>query len=340
MGWLFDPESSHNLGGYPLSRLLILLQTRDILEDIHREVDLREVMALADFSNARVRPNERELFEVSVPNVGRFDVLIDQIKLEPWEDFQILIEVKVNAAINIPQCTKYITHIESKRKEGVYILPVFIAPQQFLIGTSTKLFGDERWIALSYQDVYDDVIDPCLQHQSISSFGLSTLSEYVKTLKYKQKGDKSLAITQKDRELAKALFDKHEPAIRVLYEILSQSMEDVDSLSADINGIKPSDIKIRVNGQIFVGQSISRLYGQVLKYLVDGDYLNGLEIPIPSGSKRYLIASEPKHQQGNGFLKPVSYKSFHMEANKSRDGGLSDLAKLVHLCKLSFEIVP
>lgn len=340
MGWLFDPQSSHNLGSYPLSRLLILLQTRDILENIRREIDLREVIAVADFSNACVRPNERELFEVSVPNVGRFDVLIDQIKLKPWNDIQILIEVKVNAPINVAQCTRYIAHIESKRTKGVYILPVFIAPQQSLIGTSEELFGDERWIALSYQDIYDDVIDPCLQHQNISPFGLSTLNEYVKTLKYKQKGDKSLAITQKDRELAKVLFDKHEPAIKVLYEILSQSMDDIDSLSADISGTKSSDIKIQVNGRDFIGSSISRLYSQVLKYLVDGNYLDGLEIPVPSGSKRYLIANEPKHQQGNEFLKPVSYKSFHMEANKSRDTGLSDLAKLVHLCGLSFRIVP
>ena len=128
LGWLFDPESSHGLGEFPLARLILLLKAEDTLTTAKRGIDLNELLAQGDFSDARVRPNERELAEISVKGVGRFDILVDQIKLEPFQEVQILIEAKVKAQIDSVQCGKYIAHIAQKKTGGTFIIPVFVAP--------------------------------------------------------------------------------------------------------------------------------------------------------------------------------------------------------------------
>ena len=338
LGWLFDPQSSHGLGTYPLSRLLLLLQMQDKFDPLQREVNLHHIFAQDTMHNARVRPNERELTEVSVAAVGRFDVFIDQISLAAWQDIQILMEVKVGAPIDKHQCDRYLKYIESRKQSGFYILPVFVAPQSYLTSTSVNLFGSDAWIAISFQDIYDEVIEYCLNHQSISSFGKFTLQEYVKTLKYQQKGGKPLAISQTDSDIVQKLFEQHEPAIRALYDILSQVNDEVEPLDAGGNAAKQG-FKIQVGSQEFKATSISKLYTQVLKYLHDNGHLAQLELPIASGSKRYLLATQPKHQQGNPFVRPAAYEGYVMEANKSRDGGLSDLAKLLQICGLSMKTI-
>ncbi len=219
LGWLLDPNSSHSLGLFPLTRLLLFLSIQDTLPTATRGIDLKELLVTGDFSSARVRPNERELTEVTVGDM-RFDVLIDGIKAELWDEVQLLIEVKVKAKINSEQNQKYINYIEEQKKKRILILPVFVAPTGKLKGTN--VLGSETWLRVTYQDTNDEIIEPCLQHPTISQFGKFTLSEYVKTLKYRQQGGEPLSVTQKERDMANSLLEKHEPAIRALYEILSQ----------------------------------------------------------------------------------------------------------------------
>jgi len=338
LGWLFDPKSSHDLGLYPLNRLLLLLQIEDTLDVAVRDIDLNQLLAQGNLSQARVRPNERDLVEVSVTGVGRFDTLIDQIDLPPWKEIQLLIEIKVNAPIDKNQCQKYISYIEIKKKENILIIPVFVAPDSHLIGSSNDLFGDDSWIRLSFRDIYDDIIEPCLSHRKISDFGKYTLGEYAKTLKHRQKGGEPLVITQKDRDMVNALMDKHGSAIQALYDILSQGSDEFEPLNPGGNTTKEA-IRIKVGNTIFSEPSISKLYQRVLRFLDDGGYLNNIELPIASGAKRYLLAREPYHQQGNPFLKPVDHKGYYMEANKSRNSGLSDISKLLNACGLSLETI-
>lgn len=337
LGWLFDPKSSHRLGIFPLTRLLLFLSTRDTLSVNKRGIDLSELLAKGDFSEAQVRPNERELTEVTVGNM-RFDVLADRINFEPFKEVQILIETKVKARIDPIQCGKYIAYIAQRKVEGVFTIPVFVAPTSKILGTPVELFGDESWFGIDYQSIYDEVIEPCLQHPSISAFGKFTLSEYVKTLKYRQQGGEPLATTQKERDIVNALLEKHEPAIRALYEILYQSYDEFEPIAVDNQQARQS-IKIKIGQTIFEEASVTKLYQQVLKFLYDGGYLDKLELPIATGTKRYLLAKEPKHQRGNDFVKPVEYRGYYMEANKSRDSAVQDLVKLVEQSGLSLQVV-
>ena len=248
LGWLLDPRSSHGLGTYPLTRLLLLLQTQDELDTRQREVNLHHILVQGNLENARVRPNERDLTEVSVATVGRFDVLIDSIVYQNWTDVQVLIEVKVKAAIDQTQCNKYIEYSRQRRKDNVYLLPVFVAPSIRLSKTPIELFGNDAWIPVSFQEIYDDVIEPSLAHNDISVFGRFTLQEYVKTLKYRLNGGEPLALTQTDREMVQTLFERHEPALRALYEILSQSIDDFEPVQVGGTAAKVM-IKILVDGK-------------------------------------------------------------------------------------------
>lgn len=242
----------------------------------------------------------------------------------------MLIEVKVKAKISKSQNKKYINYIEKQEREDrTLILPVFVAPTSTLGGTGN--LGSEKWIGVTYQDINDEIIEPCLQHPSISPFGRFTLSEYVKTLKYRQLGGEPLSITQKERDMASALLEKHEPAIRALYEILSQEKEPIGPLPQTPNAA-PTIISVKVDGASFNATSVSDLYKQVLRFLDAKGCLEKLESPIATGTKRYLIAREPKHQRGNDFVQLIDHNGYYMEANKSRDSALRDLGKLVKLC--------
>lgn len=336
LGWLLDPMGSHQLGLFPITRFLLLLKAQDTLSAQDRRIDFNQLLSQGDFTRTRVRPNERELAEVAVVDVGRFDIFVDGIDLLPWKEVQLLVETKVKDKVNKNQCSKYITYINKRAQDSVLIIPIFIAPAKQLIGTPSQLFGDNSWIAVDYQDICDEVIELCLQHPSISTFGQFTLSEYIKTLKYRQKGGEPLAITQQERDMVNALWEKHEVAIRALYEILSQSNDDVAPLTT-VGGQAQNSIKIKIGNKVFDEPSVTKLYDQVLQFLVDGNHLSNLQLPVATGAKRYLIADQPAHQRGNEFIKPVGYKGFYMEANKSRDDALRDLSQLLAMCGLALQ---
>jgi hypothetical protein len=212
-------------------------------------------------------------------------------------------------------------------------VPVFLAPESYFIGSPEQLFGEPGWTPIGFQTLYDEVIEPCLQHFSISQFGKYTLTEYIKTLKYRRKGT-PLAVAQSDRELINNLLRNHRPAIEALYEILSQQSPEFDASVLSREGGK-SKIKINIDGWAVEATSIAKLYRAVLEHLYQLGKLQTLELPISSGTKRYLLANEPIHPLVNAFVYPVDYKGYFMEANKSRDGGLSDLAKLITFCGLT-----
>jgi hypothetical protein len=338
LGWLFNPNSSHSLGVFPLNRLFLLLQVQEQQSLKGYNFDLNDLLARGDFSEARARPNEKELAEVSVVGVGRFDVFVDKMKLDPWEEIQLIIETKVRGRIDKKQCRKYIEYVELKKSDNVFILPIFVAPTSHLIGSPKELFGNDAWMSVDYQSIYDEVIEPCVQHPSISEFGKFTLLEYTKTLKYRQQGDEPLAVTQKERDLVDALMERHELAIRALYEILSQSRDEFEEIE-DMGEQTKNLIKIKIKNRVFEQPSLSKLYQEVLKYLYNENYLSNVELPVATGAKRYLLATEPRHPLGNQFVRPVKHQSYYMESHKSRDGGLHDLAKLLELCGLTMQVI-
>ena len=329
LGWLLDQEGSHGLRDFPLRRFVLLQKREDRFSK--RELDLGELLIRGSFGSARVRPNERELTEVSVNNVGRFDILVDQLILSPFKEVQLLVEIKVNTRIDREQCAKYVDYIHKRKAEGVIIVPVFLAREERLLGSSAELFGSPEWIKLDYQVVYEELIQPCLAHPGITPFGKIALIEYVKTLKRRNNGGKTMIITQRERDLAGILRERHELALTALYEILDEESDDFSPLpaadgTADTTG--PACIRIRIGDELVEAESVPEFYLKALKLLASSGYLDRIELPVASGAKRYLIAREPLHQLGNPFKRHIHFGGYYMETNKSRERAVGDLLKL------------
>ncbi len=339
LGWLLNPNSSHGLGTFPLSKFILLLKITDNFTTEQRGIDLRSLLALGDLSVARVRPNEQELQEASTKESGRFDVFVDNIKFPPLEEVQILIEMKVKSKINISQCNKYIAFVEEKKKENKLVLPVFVAPTGSLIGSAKKLLGNETWLKVDFQSLYDDIIEPSLQHPQISNFGQYTLREYVKTLKFRPTGEEPMATSQEEKRMVEELLSKHAKAIRALYEIISEQDESIRPSVAGSDKRAHGEIRLKIGKKNFEASSVSKLYAKVLKYLYENKYLDNLQLPLATGSRRYLLATEPVHPEGNPFRIPIEYKGFYLEAHKARDVALHDLEGLIEKCDLAFEVL-
>jgi hypothetical protein len=337
LGWLLNPKSSHGLGEFALRRFIILMMAKDSGK-VEREIRLQDLLIAGDFSDAESLPNEFKPFEVQVQAVssehnknGRLDVFVRGIRYidDTERDVSILVEMKVNDSIKAHQCQKYITYIQNRKSEGIYIYPVYVTPDWNLIADDKTLFGSEEWIVIDFQALYEDVIAPSLNHRQLSEFGRVTLTEYVKTLKYRneRKGNQRMAITQEEREVAGQLLEKYGEAIQALLEVLNPDSEVVETLAS--RGEKRKAITLDINGKAQLsGDSIRKLYRAALEYLVDNHLLDNFELPYATSSSRYFLATSDEHPSGIKFFAPVDYKGLYMEANKSREGGVRDLIRL------------
>lgn len=338
LGWLLNPSSNHNLDDYALRRFVMLMVEKE-QQKASRKYPLNDLLIDADFTEAKARPNEMDPQEVSIKSLetednkgGRIDVFIDGIRLRKTK-VSVLVEMKVNARISQQQCKKYVEFINiQQRRHGIVMYPVFVTPDWNLGADNETLFGSNQWIVLEFQDIYDEIIIPCLANGKLSEFGRFTLQEYVKVLKYPndRKGNRRMVVTEKERELAYKLQEKYGDVISALIEILRPEEDMSIPVSSGNNaGRKKPPIKIEIDKKIFEQPSIPALYGQVLKYLVENKLLDSLELPVSTGHGRYLLAKEPVHPKGHSFLVPVQEGEFYMEAHKSREGGIRDLLGLL-----------
>src|SRR5665213_2095843 len=168
IAWLLDPKGSHGLVDFPLRRLIATLAIEDESTNTSRCICLESLLTDADFSNAIVRPSERESTEHYEPTVGEFDVYVTGITLpanEPWKEIRLLIETKVKDKISKEQCNKYISFIEGSKSQPsqAFTIPIFVAPTSYYEDDKpvVELFDDASWIGLDYHDLYKGVIQSC-----------------------------------------------------------------------------------------------------------------------------------------------------------------------------------
>jgi hypothetical protein len=94
-------------------------------------------------------------------------------------------------------------------------------------------------------------------------------------------------------------------------------------------------IGVMLNGKRYQAKTLPKLYEAVLPALVDQGHLAKLQMPVATSARRYLVSHDPVHPNGTPFFRAVSYGGYHLEANKSRKGGLSDLKWLIKKCGLA-----
>ena len=54
--------------------------------------------------------------------------------------------------------------------------------------------------------------------------------------------------------------------------------------------------------------------------------------PYKTSTKRYLIATSPKHPNGRDFVVPVEYRSLYMEAHKNYKTAIDQLTRFLRRC--------
>jgi hypothetical protein len=344
LGWLLNPQSSHGIGDYALKRFIMLLASGEGLEWKHSPDSL---LIDGDFSQAEARPNEYSPSEVSIRKIassknegGRIDVFIDGIR-QARKDVTILVEMKVNAQINAEQNRKYLAWANDKEKQwGQVVFLVYVTPEwNYYSEAYNELNESKRWIIVNFQQLYDEVYLPALSNPRLSNFGRVMLEEYIKILKQPnpQKGNQRMAITLEERLLAEKIQEKYGPSIDALIAILRPTeLADITTSNS-----KKSMLQVTLNNkQEFRATSIPKLYEQVLKYLVDHQMLDDLELPYAPRRSAILLATNKflKEDSERDFVKPVEVGNYVMEANKSRENGLAMLELLLKELNLGPDI--
>lgn len=343
LGWLLDANGSHLLSDYVLTRFLFsLLEENTLKSTLHNDFQLFKVLPILDFTNIEVIPNEFTSTELTVGNVGRFDIFLKCSYFDKLNDvnksINIIFELKIDSQVNGNQSKKYADWIFQNHPNDDNFL-IYILPN--LLSSSKATVGDDRWYCINYQILNDKIILPILDHPNLNEKVKPFIIQYAKNLKFRHKGIK-MAITTEEKRLAISLYEKYCDVFDAIFDAL-QEAETIDYSTSDIpkRGKKIGKIVVKIDNNIFEGKSINDLYQKILKYLVDTNKLNNIEMPWGTGNSRYIISNQsvPVHPNGREFFIPIKYKEYSMETHVDRKRGIKILDDFCNELKLSFETI-
>jgi len=332
LGWLLDPQGSHGLGDFALRRLLLAVTNPDIKATKDYDPDLiARIASLGQLTNASVIPNERYQKELR-GHGNRFDVFVENIKYDD-KSCVLLIEQKYNSKITKRQCERYADWLHEKYKGSVRIL-LMLAHDDALLVTPEETMGDPRWNAISYQTLHDIVLAPSLRSTSLRDSTATLLRHYIDSLRVCQEGRK-FAVTDEEKKLALDLYDAHKEA----FDAIAMAIRSENDQLGIILKTEEISLELEISGKKVEGKAVPDFYGEIIEYITQSKDIKAkleekMMIPYATGSKRYLIAKEAIHPNGNPFRVPVwaNDKSLVMEAHKSRAQALKDVKRFFRDC--------
>jgi len=218
LAWLLDPEAEHGLGVGPLQRFIVtLLDPKRSTSNSLR----RAVLCATLSSDVEVQA------EYFIPAVGRLDVWVtgrfgESDSAGSGIPFSIVVENKIRAPEADDQTCKYAAWIEKRKAQslspGEYIdLRVFLAPAP--PGAAARQPQDPSFIAYSYQELYEELLQPCLQDPGITQFGRELLDQYVCNLRspaVEGKRAYPMAKIKTDEELISQISTKHKEVLKLI----------------------------------------------------------------------------------------------------------------------------
>jgi len=340
-GWLLDPSGSHLLREYALIRLLALLHdSRCLKAKGYSSSVLWRSLPTLTLSSVEVTPNENNSVELSVNNVGRFDIFLTakySDALGGSGRINLLVEMKIDSPPNRAQSKKYADWLISAHPDDLNLLLLF-TPK--LAETSMTTAWDNRWYCLDYQLLNDRLLLQLLDHPGLNDKVKPFVVQYVKNLKSRYRGLK-MAITDEEKRMALALYERYGDVFDSIYDALVAEGV-VGSSTSDIgqgSGREIGRIAVGVNGQTFSNATFRQLAEDVFHYLVDGNHLEKLPLPWGLTRQRYVVTNESpaRHPSGRAFFYPVTYKGITLETHYSRERGIEVLAGLCEKLDLRFE---
>jgi hypothetical protein len=340
-GWLLDPNGTHLLNHYILVKLLILISDEKALQPKHNKAHLiYDLLPTIDFTEIQVAPNEFVSSETSVAGLGRFDIFLTAKfveKLGTTRTLNIIFELKVDAPADHEQSKKYPDWMEQTHPDDINLL-IYLTPS--LKKTSEETVGDSRWHCLNYQLLNDKLLTPLLDHPNLNEKVRPFIIQYIKNLKIRHKGVK-MAITEEEKRLAVALYDKYSDVFDSIYDALHSTgtIEYSTSELAQHTVRASGRIAVKINKKVFSDEMVRTLFKQVLSYLVDKKIISRLPLPWGSTNKRYILsnAKDPIHPNGRPFFAPEKYEGYSIETHYSRERAMQVLNDLCGKLDLEFE---
>ncbi len=275
-GWLIDPNGSHLVGDYVFKRILLLLLDESTLKSSNENRDfLLNVLPVAEFSDLEVTPNEDSSTERSVMGVGRFDIYCTGDFKDEFENtgrVNIIFELKIESKPNHSQSQRYADWLALQHPNDINFL-IYLIPN--LEKDSKWMVGDNRWFCLSYQILNDKLLFPLLDHPRLNEKVKPFIIQYIKNLKHRNRGIK-MAITNEERKIARALYEKYSDVFDSIYDVLvSESIIDFSTsdITNNTKGRETGRLAVKINGKVFSNNTLRLLFSDVLKYLVDKNYI-------------------------------------------------------------------
>lgn len=340
-GWLLDKEGSHLLGDFVLNRILLLIFNSRCLKGVTSNNDfLLENLPTIKWLDVQVTPNENIPTETSISGVGRFDIFLSaeyETKSDETGKINIIFELKIDSPTIMEQSKKYADWLNENHPDDINLLIYFLPKLQ---DNSKTTVGDERWFCIDYQLLNDDILLPILDHPNLNEKVKLFVIQYVKNLNFRYKGVK-MAITDEEKRLAVDLYEKYSDVFDSIYDALvSESVIDY-STSELSKGRASGKLAVTVNGKLFTQDTLRKLLGEVLVYLVDNNFFKSLPLPWGSTTSRFIVTNEipPIHPNGKPFFYPETHNGITIETHYARERGLKVLEDLCKQLEVEYETI-
>jgi len=335
LAWLLDPRGSHGMEDHAFRLLASTVAHHG--RSNNRQLWYR-LAALADLKHAVVSPNERSQGEKVYADGKRADVDIDDVRLmitkEKTISYKVVVEEKIRDWPTPQQLDGYATIATIPGREFVGIL---LAPADRIASIEPYLDASDIWSAIDFQVFHDGVLAPMLEHPELDDRSRLLLGDYIDCLRTWNKGVPTV-VTDSEKELALAIYEKHKEAIRLIAKVLrAEGKEDADTPEADED--EDIDLSFHVNGTEISGATGRELMANFMAYLDKGGILKKAAesgaFPVQNGPKRFIVNKEPIHPGGKKFLTPVKAGGWYAEAHASRAQILARTLKLAKHLGLS-----
>lgn len=212
--WLIDPSSDLGLASFPLKRFLYMVayhgnMTTRVSENFKLELANIENLQLDDMNF------QNEFRYVDDGKSGRIDIIGAN------ENVRIVIENKVKATEGEDQTSKYYEYINKSSENYQYDILLFLTPDEAQTPKS------EHFITITYQDLCDFVIKPCIDNPTIKDESIFLLKQYLSNLGKPLKGGKVMALPNKD--VCEKIYAAHKDVLDEIF--LSVKGEAPQSIS-------------------------------------------------------------------------------------------------------------
>ena len=340
-GWLLDINGSHLLSDYVLRRFLLLLLDEKCLKPSNRSAQfLTDILPIAELLEVQVSPNENVPSETSVTGIGRFDVFLSARYVDDTGNtgnLNIIFELKIDTKPDGSQSEKYADWLFANHPDDINFL-IYITPE--LLHDSKSTVGDERWYCLDYQLLNDKLLFPLLNHPNLNDKVKPFIIQYIKNLKTRYKGIK-MAITSEEKKLALALYEKYSDVFDSIYDALV-SIGAIDFTTSDIaanKGRTTGRLALKIDNKVFSNETVRLLFEDVLKYIVEKDYVTRVPLPWGLSKNRYILTNQqpPLHPNGRPFFYPVTFKNYTIESHYARDRAIKVMSDLCEKLEIEFE---